>query len=216
MSVTRPTLSRDSVAPGTSRDDARGRRGAGGARWPRAPARCRRIRSARRRRRRESARPRRSRRRSPPAARRRAIGWLQPIGRPVTAITGRPAARSAASAATTPIGIAPSVVSVSSMSVSTPPSVAQPARVAARPGLHGGRNHRSIIRAATAARIRRRARMAAAFRGALQGTAARAVSQARNSSYCNRAHPHDRVLVGEFCLPSVGRRAGSLIRDWSH
>ena len=39
---------------------------------------------------------------------------------PVTAITGRPASRKAASAATTPIGIAPSVVSVSSMSVRTP------------------------------------------------------------------------------------------------
>ena len=49
-----------------------------------------------------------------------AMGRLQPIGRPVTATTGRPAARSAANAATTPIGIAPSVVSVSSMSVSTP------------------------------------------------------------------------------------------------
>jgi hypothetical protein len=49
-----------------------------------------------------------------------AIARLQPIGRPVTATTGTPDARKADSAATTPIGIAPSVVSVSSMSVSTP------------------------------------------------------------------------------------------------
>ena len=49
-----------------------------------------------------------------------AKGSLQPIGRPVIAITGKPAARSRASAAKATGVIAPAVVSVSSMSVSTP------------------------------------------------------------------------------------------------
>ena len=50
----------------------------------------------------------------------RANGSLQPAGRPVMAMTGSPAARSASSAASASGVMAPSVVSVSSISVSTP------------------------------------------------------------------------------------------------
>ena len=56
-----------------------------------------------------------------------AKGRLQPIGRPVTAITGTPASASACSASSASGSIAPSRVSVSSISVSTP---AMPAQVA--------------------------------------------------------------------------------------
>ena len=51
-----------------------------------------------------------------------AKGTLQPTGRPVTGMTCRPAARSAANACTTCAGTSPSVLKVSSMSVSTPSS----------------------------------------------------------------------------------------------
>ena len=51
-----------------------------------------------------------------------AKGSLQPTGRPVTAITRTPSSRRACRAASAPGVMAPSVVSVSSMSVNTPPT----------------------------------------------------------------------------------------------
>ena len=119
-SVTRPALSWDKVAPATSRT------------MRSAAARSRRALASR-----TAASSAYSTRTSPASAIRAtapfsaaiaasgmspAMARLQPIGRPVTAMTGRPAARKADSAAATPIGIAPSVVSVSSMSVRTPRS----------------------------------------------------------------------------------------------
>jgi hypothetical protein len=64
-----------------------------------------------------------------------AKGSLQPAGRPVIAMTGRRACASACSADNAAGSIAPSRVSVSSMSVKTP---ATPASGASRSALAGG------------------------------------------------------------------------------
>ena len=77
----------------------------------------------------------------------------------------------------------------------------QEARVAARPRRDGRRDHAADDKSRSARDRARRARIRRACRGALQGGARRAASQARQTHIAT-ALTRTIVLVGEFCLPS--------------
>ena len=120
---------------------------------------------------------------------------LQPIGRPVTAITGTPAARRSCSAASASGSIRPSRVNVSSMSVRRPRTCA--GRGARQAAQRGGSRRAHRVESCTRPRWTAALRAgynSVQFRGALQG---RTRSQARNSSLQPRSparSPWVRVL----------------------
>ena len=125
MSVIRPALSRASVVPGTSRSTRCATSARRRALWARVASSCAYSVC--------SAAPCMNSATAPFSAtmasigQSRAKGSLQPVGRPVMAITGRPAARNRANASSASGSMAPSCVSVSSMSVSTPATSASAA-----------------------------------------------------------------------------------------
>ena len=205
MSVTRPALSRASVA---ARHLAQRRAGGRRAGAPRCGARvgssC--AYSTRSRRRRRTARPRRSRRRSRRAASLRANGALQPIGRPVTAITGQ-----AGGAQRVQRGERRGLDRAVAWSACRRCRSARRARRA-------GAADRSAARAARQGGIATRSSRQSLARGRAGAGRLGAALQSRQLSEerckagatagprlgtldCNRAHPHDG-LVGELDLPA--------------